>query len=203
VPIAGLGGVPATATGVWLNVTAAAGGSATGLQVYPGPCGTPPASGTVAVLGGRAAASGTLLALGTNGGVCLRAGAGAVNAIIDVAGWFHDESIEGGLVYRATAPTRIRSVSDGQVAANVTTAVTVDAVSVLNVTAVAPAAFGHLVARPCGSGVTSSLLNYAPRENTANLGVVAPGTANRVCLTPATASHVIVDRSGVFVAPIV
>ena len=204
VPIAGIGGVPATATGVWLNVTAeASGGAPTGLQVYPGPCGTPPASGTVAVLGGRAAATGTLLALGANGGVCVRAGSGAVHAIVDVAGWFHDESVEGGLVYRAVAPTRVLQLVD--IAAQGSRAVTIDAVSVMNVTAAnnGSTSPGHVTLRPCGGADTSSLVNYAGRENSANLGVVAPGTSSQACIVAATATRVLADRSGVFVVPFV
>jgi hypothetical protein len=202
VQIAGLGGVPATASAAWLNVTADAGAAATGLHVYPGPCTTPPPPGsTVSALGGRDAASSALVKLGPTGSVCVRAGAGASHAIVDVSGWFHDESIEGGLAYRPTAPTRVLPV--GPVAAAAPRAVTVAEVSILNVVAVSPTGFGHLIVRPCGSTDNSSLLNYAPRENTANLGVIAPGTSSQVCITPATATNVLADLTGQFVTPIV
>ena len=202
VQIAGLGGVPATASAAWLNVTADAGGNPTGLHVYPGPCTTPPPAGsTVSVLGGRDAASSALVKLGPTGSICVRAGAASTHAIIDVSGWFHDESIEGGLAYRPTAPTRVLPVSP--VAAGAPIAVTLGEVSVVNVVAVSPTAFGHLIVRPCGVTDNSSLLNYAPRENTANLGVVAPGTSSQMCVTPATATNVLVDLTGRFVTPIV
>jgi len=202
VQIAGLGGVPATASAVWLNVTADAGGSPTGLHVYPGPCTTPPPTGgTVAVLGGRDAAAGALIALGATGTVCVRGAAAATHAIIDVSGWFHDESVEGGLVYRPTAPTRV--LDRVPVAAGNAARVTVGEVSVLNVVAVSPTGFGHLIVRPCGVTANSSLLNYAPRENTANLGAVAPGTSSQVCITPATATNVLADLTGQFVSPVV
>ncbi|CAN0494137.1 unnamed protein product, partial [Phaeothamnion confervicola] len=47
VQIAGLGGVPANAEAVWLNVTATEAQTPTTLTVYPGPCGTAPLSSNV------------------------------------------------------------------------------------------------------------------------------------------------------------
>jgi hypothetical protein len=201
VPVASRAGIPATATAVWINMTAVSAGGAATLLVYPGPCATPPTASTVTVHAGRAAASSALVALGADGSVCVRSNAGTANAVIDVAGWFHDESIAGGLAYRATAPTRIQQRV--AVSAGGTKAVPLAAVSVLNVVAATPAAPGHLTVRPCGTTATSSLVNYAARENSANLGVIAPGSGGAGCITTSATTAVLADLTGVFIVPIV
>jgi hypothetical protein len=206
VPIAGHGGIPADATGVWINVTAAGSPVDTVWQAYPGPCGPPPMSSTVNVLAGRATATSTLVGLGSNGGICVQAYSGSGHVIVDVSGWFGG-STAGGLVLRSAPPTRVIDTRTGAMpAANTVVSLATAQVGVYNTTAVGAAGFGYVSAIPCGSAQISSLVNTTPSETFANLGTAAPGVggaqvAGRVCFSPSVAAHLVVDQLGTFVAP--
>ena len=205
VPIAGRGGIPADATGVWINLTAAGSPEDTVWQAYPGPCGPPPASSTVNVLAGRAAATSTLVGIGANGGICVQAYSGSGHAIVDIAGWFGGSG-SGGLVLHSAPPTRVIDTRTGPApAANAVVTLPASQVGVYNVTAVGAAGFGFVSATPCGSGQISSLVNTTPLETFANLGSVAPAVggsaAGKVCFSPSVAAHLVVDQLGTFVPP--
>ena len=199
VPIAGQGGVPADATAVWLNVTATRSPTNTVVQVYPGPCSTPPGTSTVNVLAGRSAANAALVALGPNGSICVRAFSGTPDVIIDVAGWFGGP-VDGGLALHVGAPYRPLDTRPGALpAAGATQTIGAATTTVYNVTSVNSTGFGFVTAIPCGSASNASLVNNAPTEPTANLGVVAPGTGGNVCFTPMNfASDLVIDVAGTF-----
>lgn len=207
VPIAGRGGVPADATGVWINLTAAGSPEDTVWQAYPGPCGPPPTSSTVNVLAGRATATSTLVGIGSNGGICVQAFSGSGHAIVDVSGWFGG-NVAGGLVLHSAPPTRVIDTRSGPApAAKAVVMLDATHVGVYNVTAVGAAGFGYVSAVPCGSTQISSLVNTTPLETFANLGTVAPGVgapavAGKVCFSPSVAAHLVVDELGTFVAPV-
>jgi len=201
VPVAGTGDVPADATAVWINLTGVRSPTNAVLQVYPGPCGTPPSTSTVNVLANRAAATTALVALGTNGGICVRAFSGTPDVIVDVSGWFGGAAPDG-LVYRAVVPDRLFDTRPGPMAsAGADVPVEIDATSVVTVTAINSTGFGFVSAEPCGATGTSSLLNTALAESVANVGAVGKGTGANMCVNPSVATHLAVDLSGVFVAP--
>ena len=200
IPIAGLGGVDTDAEAVWINLTSARSPQLSVLQVYPGPCATPPSTSTVNVPAGRAGATTALVTLGANGGICVRAYNGTPDVIVDVSGWFGGSSA-GGLGYRPVAAELVVDTRPGSVpAAGVDVPAEVPATAVVNIASVDSVGFGFIAARPCGSAGVSSLINSAPGETMANVGAIAPGAGGAICVNPSVAGDVLVDLAGVFEA---
>ncbi|MCU1500898.1 MAG: hypothetical protein JWM12_252 [Ilumatobacteraceae bacterium] len=198
IPMAGVGGVPAGASAVWLNLTVADPKAATVLTAYPGPCGTAPTASTVNAIAGRSAASSAIVGLGPDGSICVHTVAGSSGIVTDVAGWFGGGASAGpGLRYRPHPPTRLLDTRIGaSKAPSATVALPLATTAVLNVTAAESTALGYLTVRPCGSSQTSSLVNTAGGQNMANLTAVGPGAGGQVCITPYTPTHVVVDSFG-------
>ncbi|MEZ4223371.1 MAG: hypothetical protein R3B13_20665 [Polyangiaceae bacterium] len=70
---------------------------------------------------------------------------------------------------------------------------------VINLTAVAPAAGGHLVAHAEGAVLDTSTLNFSAGNSVANGAIVSLGSGGKICVTPkVTGSHFIVDVQGFF-----
>jgi hypothetical protein len=89
-PVAGVCGVPATATAVSVNVTVTQPGSDGHVTLYP--AGTPvPGAPTVHFRNGQTRAGNAVVALGAPGAIAATAGhaAGTVHLVIDTAGYFH------------------------------------------------------------------------------------------------------------------
>jgi hypothetical protein len=195
--IRGKGGIPADATSVWLNLTAADPVAPTVLSAYPGPCGAPPLSSNVNARSLRSTASSVLVGVGDDGTVCVRTHSGSSQIVIDVNGWFGPGA--GGLWYRSRAPQRLLDtrLNDAK-PTNVEHAVTVDAVSILNVAAVDSSALGYVTVRPCGSTSISSLINTTPGEDTANVTAVGGDASGNVCVQSNIVSHVVVDQVATF-----
>ncbi len=193
----GQGGIPADATGVWLNLTVADPTTPTVLTAYPGPCGSPPLSSNVNARSLRSTASSVLVGLGTDGSICVRTFTGTSHIVVDVAGWFGPGS--GGLAYRPTAPVRLLDtrLNSGQPTA-AEAPVHVDGVSVLNVIGVDAASPAYVTVRPCGSALLTSLLNTAPREASANLIAVGGDAGGNVCVRSNVRSHLVVDQVATF-----
>jgi hypothetical protein len=77
----------------------------------------------------------------------------------------------------------------------------VQGVPVLNVTAVAASAAGHVTAFPCDRPAPeASNLNYAAGETAANLVMVRPDAEGRVCVVSHAGIDLVVDLSGSFAA---
>jgi len=67
----------------------------------------------------------------------------------------------------------------------------------LNVTATKPATNGYLTVHPCAGGPPeASNLNVVAGSDAANFVLVRPDDTGRVCVTPSTDTHVIVDVLG-------
>ncbi len=203
VPVSGVGGIPADATGVWINLTATGSPVDTVWQAYPGPCGPSPTSSTVNLLAGRSTATSTLVGLGANGGICVQAFSGTGHAVVDVSGWFGGSSA-GGLALRSAPPIRVIDTRSGAMpAASAVVSFAAGQVGVYNTTAVLATGFGFVTATPCGSTLISSLVNTTPLETVANLGTIAPGAGGNVCFSPSVRAHLVVDQLGTFVTPVV
>jgi peptidoglycan hydrolase-like protein with peptidoglycan-binding domain len=97
--LAGQVGIPATATGVVLNVTAIAPGSNGYLTVYPDN-GTRPTASNLNYLPGLIVPNMVVVGLGANGAVRLFGAGSEADVLVDVAGWF-----DSG--FHAVAPNRI------------------------------------------------------------------------------------------------
>jgi hypothetical protein len=73
-------------------------------------------------------------------------------------------------------------------------------VPVLNVTAVAPASAGHLTVFPCDRPVPdASNVNFGAGETVANLVMVRPDAAGRVCVVSHADTDLVVDVTGMLV----
>ncbi|MEQ1873025.1 MAG: peptidoglycan-binding protein [Ilumatobacteraceae bacterium] len=198
IPIAGIGGVPIDATAVWINLTATGSATRAVLQVYPGPCGAPPATSVVNVMPNRSAAVAAIVPLGS-GGICVRTWAGLPHVVVDVSGWFGG-ALPGGRAFIGHTPIRLYDSRVGNPHATGTTYSRVATeTAVYNVAAITSVGFGWVSAKPCGVSATTSLLNTAISENTANVGVVAPGVNGQICLLVATTTHLLLDQVGTFV----
>jgi hypothetical protein len=193
----GQGGIPATATAVWLNLTVADPSASTVLTAYPGPCGTPPLSSNVNARPQHSTASSVLVGIGTDGSICVLTFSGSSDIVVDVAGWFGPGN--GGLAYRPRSPVRLLDTRlNGGLPTKAESPVHVDAVSVLNVTSVDSAALGFVTARPCGSTLVSSLINTTSAEDTANIIAVGGDASGNVCVQASIKSHLVVDQVATF-----
>lgn len=198
VMIAGQGGVPANATGVWLNLTIADPTAPTVLTAYPGPCGTAPLSSNVNARTQRSTAASVLVGLGPDGSICVLTYTGTSHIVIDVSGWFGLGA--GGLTFEPRLPTRL--LDTRRAGGKPTTAdipVHLDGIDVLNVAAVDSTALGWVTVRPCGSTLLTSLINTTTGEDTANLIAVGGDSAANVCVHANVASHLVVDEVASFV----
>jgi hypothetical protein len=197
VAVRGLGGVPADATGVWINLTVADPTAPTVLTAYPGPCGSPPLSSNVNARAQRSTASSVLVGLGADGSICVLTFTGSSQIVIDVAGWFGPGS--GGLSYRSSAPARLLDTRlNGGKPTNAENAVDVDGIAILNVAAVDSTALGFVIARACGSPLLSSLINTTTGEDTANLIAVGGDATGNVCVRSNIPSQLVVDQVATF-----
>ncbi|MEP7111800.1 MAG: hypothetical protein ABI862_00915 [Ilumatobacteraceae bacterium] len=193
----GHGGIPAGATAVWMNLTVADPTAPTVLTAYPGPCGTPPLSSNVNARSQRSTASSVLVGVGPDGSVCVLTYTGSSHVVVDVAGWFGPG--DGGLAYRPHESVRLLDTRlNGGQPTTADIPVHVDAVSVLNVTAVDSAKPGYVTVRPCGSILLSSLINTTPMEDTANLTGVGGDAEGNVCVQSNIKSHFVVDQVATF-----
>jgi hypothetical protein len=199
VPVAGRGEVGPGASAVMVNVTVAGSTGDTAISLRPGPCAGTPTTSVVNVGAGRDGAASAIVGLGPDGTVCATAFSGGGDLVLDVAGWFGEGS--GGLAFTAATPTRLldtRVARSTPVPAGDSASRAIGAVGMLSVAMVDTAGPGWATVAPCGATATSSLLNTVAGEPMANATAVAPGAGDALCLTPSTAAHFVVDRTGTF-----
>ena len=191
VPVAGVGGVPADAVSVVLNVTVTGTTAASYLTLWPAGVSRPNAS-SLNWSSGATRANAVTVKLGTAGAVSVFNAAGNTNVVIDVAGYFKTGS---GKAFYPLEPTRIldsRPSSQVGVYPTAWTAGATRAVSVagslggfpatgtsvvLNVTVTGTTASSYLTvwatgqARPTASSLNWSAGATIPNAVTAKLGV--------------------------------
>jgi hypothetical protein len=215
VVVRGLNGVPAEATAVVLNVTATRSDASTDIRVYPtptDPTAAPPTVSNLNVVALVTAANLVTVKIGDGGRVRLRNGAGSVDLIADLSGYF----VEGaaGASYTGTTPLRLLDTRErtqgpafgaGEVRAlgvrGAGTGVPAGATAVaLNVTAVGPTRVTDLrvyPTHPGGAAPTVSNLNPAPGAVTAAAVIAAIGEDGTVSIRNAAGSvQVLVDLQG-------
>ncbi|MDP3713382.1 MAG: hypothetical protein Q8R60_12980 [Mycobacteriales bacterium] len=211
--------VPSDARAVVLNVTATGASQNTDLRVYPTPAGGAsdvPLVSNLNVRLGLTAANLVTVTVGDGGKVRLRNGAGSVNVIADIAGYYSASST-GQFV--PVAPLRLLDTRDGTgAAATPTTAgafvdlrvagsrgVPAGALAaVLNLTATSVSAGTDVRAYPsdASSVPTISNLNLSRGATRANLAVVKPGATGAVRIRNAAGQvHLIGDVAGYFRSP--
>jgi subtilisin family serine protease len=208
--VTGRAGVPRSATGVVLNVTAVGALGAGHLTVHPAGTATPTAS-SVNYARGQVVPNLVLTGLDDAGRVALRAVGGGPHVVVDVVGFYAatgsrlvalppqrvlDTRTGEGVAGRLPPglPVRLPLGGRGGVPASGVTAV------VLNVTAVAAEGTGHLtVFPPTGPAPGASNLNYVRGQTVPNLvfaGVGGGGDAAVQLQASAGAPHVVVDVVG-------
>jgi len=197
-------GVPSFATAVMLNVAMTDPRRDGFLTVWP--CDGPrPLAANVNVGRDGVASAAVLSGIAEDGTICLSANVDA-NVVIDVNGWFDDESGYEPVTPRRLADTRVGSddgrptlpargvlavpVAAGAVAADVMAVV-------LSVVAVDPAAAGFLTVWPCGEPMPlAANVTFAAHETRANAVVATPGSDGNVCVAGNVDTDVVVDLDG-------
>jgi len=114
VQVGGVGGVPlAGAEAAVLNITATGATDPSYLSAYPSGSSRPTAS-NVNFEAGETIANRVMVKLGTAGRVTITNGAGWVDVVIDVGGWYTDATaVSAGGRMNAVAPNRILDTRDG------------------------------------------------------------------------------------------
>lgn len=208
VHVAGVAGVPTTASAVALNITAAGTAAPGFLTAYPCDQGQPRAS-SVNARTEAPVANLAIVPVDSRGDVCIFTDPGT-DVIVDVSGWFGN----GGDGFASIGPSRIVDSREGlgSPAAPIGAGgvLTVDLAAtkqitgratavVLNVTATGSTKNGFLTVYPCGGSVpTASNVNAVVGRDVANEVLSAASSANLVCIYSDQPTHVIVDLLGAF-----
>jgi hypothetical protein len=207
--------VPNGADSVVLNVTVTGGTTGSFLTIWPDGEAQPTAS-SINFSAGQTIPNAVTTKVGAGGDIRIFNGAGSVNVIVDVVGYFDQGS---GAPFRPLpAPVRIQdSRSSSQVGAYNTpwpadfarnvqvtgpladvpgTAVA----ALLNVTAVAPSTGGYLTVFPTGAAQpVASSLNWAAGQTIPNAVTAKIGTGGQIrAYNAAGTVHVLMDVSGYY-----
>jgi len=210
IQIGGRAGVPAKATSVVLNVTAASPTEGGFFTVFP--CGDRPNSSNLNYRTGQNIANTVFATLDESGQACLYT-SGNTHLIVDVAGTMPEDAFAGLVPPRRFADTRsgggqtfdelIEGTGPQPAGSTLTipvagrSGVPVDAATVvLNVTAVRPETNGFFTVFPCGDVPTASNLNYRAGQAIANAVVAGISAGGDVCVFTSAASDVVVDVAG-------
>lgn len=213
VEVAGLGGVPAGATSVVMNITAVAPTAAGYLTVYPAGVARPTAS-NLNFVPNVTVPNLVSVRLGTGGDVNVFNFAGQTHVLVDVVGWYvagdpgagaRFTPLNSGLVL----DTRLAG-SGGKLAALTPRGVQIRGVQgvpssrdviavVLTVTVTQPVAPGYATVYPSlTTAPTASNLNYLTGKTISNLVVVTVGDDGKINLVSHASAHMIVSVAGWF-----
>jgi hypothetical protein len=210
--LAGQGGIPLSAQGVILNVTAVGYSDYGWLTLYPAGGAVPSTSTLNFDSHEYAIANGAIVRLGTGGQVCVNAGRSASHVALDVVGFL---PWTNGQLQLLTQPQRVADTRTlgGPVASGASRCFAVSGVAgipadasaiLLNVTAVQYATPGWLTVYPNGQPVPgTSTLNFDLTEYAvANSAIVRVGTGGQVCANVGTvnsapgSAQVVLDVTG-------
>ncbi|HEY3548659.1 MAG TPA: hypothetical protein VGK17_21500, partial [Propionicimonas sp.] len=216
--VAGHLGVPADASAVVLNVTAASVAGTTNVRVYPTPAASepqdPPLVSSLNLRAGRDQANLVTVTLGDAGKVRFYTQSASLDLIADVAGYYSPTGDQG---FVPITPVRIADtrtglgLPGGLLRAGVARTLGVAGVAgipasataaVLNVTAVQPRAFSNVRVFPASASGEIPLvsnLNVVMGRDEPNLALVRLGTGGAVSVYSQTADlGLVVDVSGYF-----
>jgi hypothetical protein len=203
IPLRGAYGIPANATAVVVNITAAEGDSVGYLTAYP--CTQDPAVvSNVNYVANRAVPNLATVRLSSDGKICIFSERNA-HVIVDVFGAYAPSGSQfvglsptriidtrAGALLGAGEVRRFAVAGSGGVPSNATAVV-------VNVTADRAAEPGYLTVFPCGGAVpVVSNLNFAPGQAVANL-VQVRLTGGELCMSAERPTHVVADVAGYFV----
>jgi hypothetical protein len=219
VTVAGVDGVPADASAVVANVTAAGSNSPGFLTVFPAPAsGTPapPLASNVNFVTGQVIPNRVIIPVGSNGQIEVYNSSGTVNVDVDLNGYYTGSAGELGSAYTPMSPVR---VTDTRVGLNGSTlgsdasesfsflseglSSTATAL-VANVTVVAGAAAGYLTVYPTTdvSPPAASDVNFTA-NSIAQSFTLAPlnGAATDLFNSSAVPVNIVIDAFGFFAPP--
>jgi hypothetical protein len=198
VKVAGVGGVPADATAVSLNLTVTNPRAPGFLTAYP--CDEPrPVASNVNFTSDKTVAGAAIVPVAADGTVCVFTSA-ATHLIVDVMG-----SFSGVGSYVRAGPTRLTDTRDlgdaGLVAHNPLRVqlppAIAGAAAVLNVTAVSGQRAGFVTVYRCGDPVPgTSNVNFPASGIVPNLVIAQADSSGGVCLFANQPTHLIVDLFG-------
>jgi adhesin/invasin len=224
VAVTGIGGVPATATAVVVNIAVVNTTDVSYIEGYP--TGSPPSSSTLTVNEnwnpGEVLSTKAIIGVGTGGDITLLNAKGSTDVVVDVDGYFTAAGASGNLFNALASPFRLcdtrsaQGCAQGPVGANSSLPVTVAGASgsgipanaaagVLNVTDIANGP-NYLTVYPFGQSVpTAADVNYTSGDTSNIVGNASYGTvgaSGQVGVYNATSSaNVVVDAFGYF-APV-
>jgi hypothetical protein len=187
------------------------------LTVFPS--GSVPVAANLNFVAGQVIGNRVITPVDANGRATIYNGAGTVNVIVDVGGWFTSStSSAGGNAFTAVTPSRILDTRNGTggfsapIGPRGTIAVTVAGVGgvpsmgapnaptavVINVTTTGGTAGSYLTVWPTGVSMpTAADLNFPPYSNQPNLVVVKVGPDGKVNIFNGFGSvHVVADVAG-------
>ena len=205
--VAGQGGIPSTAAGVVLNVTAVGYADFGWLTLYPAGQPVPTTSTLNFDIHEYAIANGAIVKLGAGLQVCVAAGRSASHVVLDVTGYLPGATGQlqllaqpQRLVDTRTAGGALSAGSSRCFAIGGLSGIPANAAAVMvNVTAVGYSKNGWLSLFPNGQGVpATSTVNFDSTEYAiANSAVMGLGTSGQLCVNAGnSSSHVIIDATG-------
>ena len=221
IQVAGRGGIPASgAAAVVMNVTATDASAASYLAVYPAG-GSQPLASNLNFLAGQTVANQVVVLLGAGGAVTVYNALGAVDVVVDVAGWFSAGTAGAttGSAIFPMAPARVVDTRPGsgypyggdtlepgqtltiQLAGLAGLPAQGMAAAVLNITVTDGGAPGYLTVWPASSPQpVSSELNWAAGQTTENLAVAALSSQGELNFYNGSSSPVqlVIDACGWF-----
>ena len=217
-PVAGVGGVPAThVTAVVMNVTAVTPTQAGFLTVWPSGEGQPVVS-NINFVAGQVVPNLVTVKVGADGRVNIYNSSGDTDVVADVVGYYTDLAPPGGGLFTPLPPARVLDTRDGTggfsgaVPAGGKLDLTVTGVGgvpgvgasavALNVTVDQPTAEGFITTWPTGESMpTASTHNFVPGLTVANLVLAKVGAGGKVSLfNSAGSTHLVADVVGYFSA---
>jgi hypothetical protein len=212
-PVAGSGGVPATGvSGAVLNVTATNPTAPSYLTAFPTGSAQPLAS-NVNFVAGQTVPNRVMVKLGSSGSMSLFNGAGSVDVVVDVAGWFTDgsDATAAGGQFTGLNPARIFDSRNGGTAVGANGTITVQITGqggvpasgvsavVLNITVTNTTAASFLTVYPSDASARplASDLNWPAGKTVPNLVLVKLGADGKIAIYNAAGStDVIADVVG-------
>jgi hypothetical protein len=210
IPVNGADGVPATATGVVLNVAITNATASSFITAFPAGQ-AQPGTASQNFLAGETLSSQVVAGIGTGGDVTIANHAGNVDLVVDVDGYFTAPGGSGSLLTVLPNPVRLTDTRPAGVAGGASTPALVQGTNatagVLSVADVATVGNGNfLTAYPTGiAAPLAATVNYTPGDTynvVENAAYATTGTGGSVSVLngPANAAsaNVVVDEDGYF-----
>ena len=212
VPVTGVGGVPANASAVVLNLAVTNATSSSFVYAYPtGSAPTTPVANQN-FLAGETLSSKVIVGVGTGGAITVANHAGNVDIVADVDGYFTPAGASGSLFNALATPMRLTDTRPSTLAGGSSTAATVSGVGatagVLNVTDIYEATSGgnYLTVYPTGTNAPLAAdVNFSTGDTynivaNASYALTGPSSSVSILNGPASAgpAAVVVDEFGYF-----